>query len=183
MKGSGDFPILTAMIRKGLVLVAALTLSLPLFAQDNIGFLLGTAEYLDDGFSLDVGLDVQEIWYSKDLEAGTVLRFKLGQAEFDVDDDDSALPRGSHDLEYGLVLVEYRFHEIYGASTLFFGPGAYRQSTPAGDETNFGLSGGVAGDFPISRRLGFVLEAAYHWVNFEEEYDFMTVGAGMRFSF
>lgn len=184
MKGSRDLPILTAMIRKGLLLVVALCLSLPIFAQESsIGFLLGTADYLDDGFDLDVALDVQEIWYSKELEAGTVLRFKLGQADLDVEDDDRSLPRGEHEVEYGLLLVEYRFHEVYGSSTLFFGPGAYRQSTAAGDETSFGLSGGVAGDFPVTRRLGLVVEAAYHWVNFDEDYDFVTIGAGARFRF
>lgn len=172
------------MIRKGLLLVAALSLSFPLFAQDNsFGILLGTADYLDDGFNFEVGLDVKEIWYAKDLEPGTSLRLKLGQADLAVDDDGRALPRGDHEVEYGLALVEYRFDEIFGSTTLFFGPGAYKQTTNAGDDTNFGLSGGVAGDFPVTRRLGFIIEAAYHWVNFDQEYDFVTVGAGLRIAF
>lgn len=172
------------MIRNGLLLVVALSLSLPVFAQDGtVGLLIGTADYMDDGFSLDVALDVQEIWYSKQLESGTSLRFKLGQSDLEVEDEDRSLPRGAHELEYGLLLVDYRFDEIWGSSTLFFGPGAYRQSIDGDDQTSFGLSGGVAADFPVTRRLGFILEAAYHWVNFEEEYDFVTLGGGVRFSF
>lgn len=172
------------MIRKGLLLVVALSLSLPVFAQDgSVGLLIGMADYLEDGFDLDVGLDVQEIWYSKELEAGTSLRFKLGQADLDVEDENLSLPRGDHELEYGLLLVDYRFDEIWGSSTLFLGPGAYRQSINGADETNFGLSGGVTADFPVTRRLGLVLEGAYHWINFDDEYDFMTLGAGARFSF
>lgn len=184
MKGTGVFPILSGMIRNGLVLIVALILSLPLFAQDNsLGVLLGTAEYVDDGVSFDVGLDVMEIWYSRDIDIGTNLRFKLGQADLDVEDDDTALPRGEHEVEYGLVLVEYSFDEIYGSTALFFGPGAYRQSTDAGKDTNFGLSGGVSADFPVTRRIGFIAEAAYHWVNADEEYEFIAVGAGVRLSF
>lgn len=172
------------MIRKGLLLIATLSLSLPLLAQSSsLGVLLGTADYLEDGVSLDVSLDVQEIWYAKDLESGTALKFKLGKTELDVEDDDAVLPRGQHDVEYGLILVEYDFDEVFGSTGLFFGPGAYRQTTAEGDETNFGLSGGVTGDFPITRRLGLIVDAAYHWVNFEDDYDFMTLGAGFRFSF
>ncbi len=81
------------------------------------------------------------------------------------------------------MLAEYRFDEIFGSTTLFFGPGAYRQDSADGSETDFGLSGGVSGDFPLTRRLGFVVEGAYHWVNFDDEYEFVTVGAGLRLSF
>ncbi|MBW3672251.1 MAG: hypothetical protein KY432_11345, partial [Acidobacteria bacterium] len=117
-------PILTAMIRKGMLLVIALSLSLPVFSQDgSVGLLVGMSDYLEDGFNLDVGLDVQEIWYSKEFESGTSLRFKLGQADLEVEDEDLSLPLGDHELEYGLLLVDYRFDEIWGSSTLFFGPG------------------------------------------------------------
>lgn len=172
------------MIRKGLILLICLASTAPLFAQNNtVGVLFGTSEFLEGSISLDFGLDVREIWYAKDLEAGTVLRLKLGQSDFEVEEEDSALPPGNYEVEYGLALIEYRFHEVYGSTSLFLGPGAYRTTTATGDVTDFGLSAGVAGDFPLSRRVGFVLEGAYHWVNFDEEYDFLTIGAGLRFSF
>ena len=36
-------------------------------------------------------------------------------------------------------------------------------------ETNYGLSAGVNGDFPITRRVGFIAEATYHWVKMEAQ--------------
>ena len=172
------------MIRHGLTLALFLVLAAPALAQDNtVGLLIGTSEFLEDSISFDLGADVQEFWYSRDLEAGTVLRLKLGQADFEVEEDDSELLAGDYEVEYALALIEYRFHEVYGSTSLFFGPGVYRQQGVDQEESNFGLSAGVSGDFPVTRRLGLVLEGAYHWVNFENEYEFLTIGGGVRVSF
>ncbi|MDX1582301.1 MAG: hypothetical protein R3338_01750 [Thermoanaerobaculia bacterium] len=172
------------MKRIGMILVIMLFAAIPASAQENtVGLTLGAAEFLEDSLSIDFSSDVQEIWYSRELEAGTVFRLKLGQADFEVEEEDSDLPPGDYEVEYAAALIEYRFHEIYGSTTIYLGPGAYRQNVGAGDETNFGLNAGVTADFPMTRQIGVILEAGYHWVNFDEEYQFVTIGGGFRFSF
>lgn len=172
------------MMRNGMIVVIALALALPVLAQDDtIGVLVGSSEFLEGGLSFDLGADVQEFWYSRELDLGTVIRLKLGQADFEVEEEDSELPPGKYGVEYALALVEYRFDEVFGSTTIFLGPGAYRQDVGENEETNFGLSAGVTADFPVTRRFGLLLEGAYHWVNFDEKYEFLTLGGGFRFNF
>ena len=81
-------------------------------------------------------------------------------------------------------VIEYEFDEPFGSSGLFAGLGYYRQAAPGEESrTNWGVTAGVNADFPITRRYGVLLEAAYHWTREEFEPRFMTVGAGFRVSF
>ena len=45
------------------------------------------------------------------------------------------------------------------------------------------MTAGVNSDFPISRRYGVLLEAAYHWTHAEFQPRYLTLGAGLRVSF
>jgi hypothetical protein len=149
------------------------------FAQSSsFGFLLGGSETLEDGLDLNLGNSVREVFFSTDLELGTAFRIKAGQT--DADDVDR-----SGKIEYIQALIDYRFHEIFGSTSLFLGPALYRH-TPTGeldDETEYGLSGGVNGEFPFTRRIAFLAELSYHWVNFEEPYRFLTATGGVKLSF
>lgn len=82
------------------------------------------------------------------------------------------------------AVVEYEFDEPFGSSGLFAGLGYYRQAAE-GEESrgNWGVTAGVNADFPITRRYGVLLEAAYHWTREEFDPRFMTLGAGLRISF
>ena len=50
-------------------------------------------------------------------------------------------------------------------------------------ETNYGFLGGINGDFPITRRTGFIAELTYHWINYDYKVRYLTLGGGLRFSF
>ena len=49
-------------------------------------------------------------------------------------------------IEYLDALVEYRFDEVFGSTSIFAGPGYYRQKFGSFGETDFGLSAGVSGN-------------------------------------
>jgi hypothetical protein len=175
------------MNRLLLITASTLLLTFPVLAQTNssVGVLIGTAELLDGGIDPDFNLNVREVWYAKDLDFGTSFKIKVGKVDFDGEDFfDGVDPVADVDIEYALGLVEDRFNEIWGSTSLFAGPGAYRRTGGGGArESDFGFSLGVAGHFPMTRRLGAVVEAAYHWINFDDSVDFLTLGAGVRFAF
>jgi hypothetical protein len=80
-------------------------------------------------------------------------------------------------------IVDYRFSEPFGSTGLFAGAGLYRQKGGGRNETNYGLSAGVNGDFPLSRRYGIIVEGTYHWTNFDARSRYITATAGLRISF
>jgi hypothetical protein len=135
---------------------------------------------------------VKEIYYSVAIEPDT--RFKIKVGEIDTPISFETRPAGAtanvrHNYAEGTIqhadaIVDYRFTEPYGSTGLFAGVGLYRQ-THAGeaDESGYGFSGGVNGDFPITRRIGFVAEATYHRVFFDFKTAIVTVSGGLRFSF
>jgi hypothetical protein len=135
---------------------------------------------------------VKEIYYSVNMEPDTRFKIKLG--EIDTPISFEARPAGStdsvrHNYAEGTIqhvdgIIDYRFTEPYGSTGLFAGVGLYRQ-THSGetDESGYGFSGGVNGDFPISRTVGFVAEATYHRVFFNFKTAVITVTGGLRFSF
>lgn len=144
----------------------------------SAGFSVGGAESLEDGLDLNLGNFVREIYFGTDLEMGTTFRIKAGQAEFDEE------PRAGK-IEYVQALVDYEFHEVFGSTTLSFGPAFYRHRPggEAGDESEFGLSGGVSGEFPFTRTLAFTAELTYHWINFDDPYRFLTATGGLKVNF
>ena len=90
---------------------------------------------------------------------------------------------GGH-VQYIDGIGEYRFSEPFGSTGLFLGVGMYRQSHPSeNSETNYGFVGGVNGDFPITRRLGVIVEAAYHQTPFHFTGRYMTLAGGLRFRY
>jgi len=135
---------------------------------------------------------VKEIYYSVAIEPDT--RFKLKVGEVDTPISFEARPAGATEsvrhnyaegtIQHAEAIIDYRFTEPYGSTGLFAGVGLYRQ-THAGeaDESGYGFSGGVNGDFPITRRVGFVAEATYHRVFFDFKTAIITVTGGLRFSF
>lgn len=135
---------------------------------------------------------VKEIYYSVALEPDTRLKIKVGEIETPVSFEN--LPAGATDvvrhnyakgtIQHADAIIDYRFSEPYGSTGLFAGVGLYRQAhSGETDESGYGFSGGVNGDFPISRHVGFVAEATYHRVFFDYKTAILTVSGGLRFSF
>lgn len=178
ISGSHSYAIVTNMMRPlaFLCVFALMSTSTALAQSASFGFMLGGAESLEDGLDLNLGNSVREVFFSTDLELGVLFRIKAGQA-------DSEDRTGK--IEYIQALIDYRFHEVFGSTSLFVGPGLYRHKPAGGleDESEYGLSGGINGEFPFTRRVAFLAELSYHWVNFEDPYRFLTATGGIKLSF
>ena len=173
-------------MKRLLFLPLLVLLAVPAFGQGSaIGFQLGVSQVADNGIEFDFDDQVKEVFFSTDLEPGSAFKIKAGRVETTrLVDDEGTLFEEEGDLDYIDALIEYRFYEVYGSTSLFAGPGAYRQRFETGeDETDFGFSVGVAGLFPVTRRLGVVAELAYHWVNFEDSRELLTATGGVRIGF
>ena len=195
--------IVPAMKKTAFVLGFLLLTAVPSFAQyQQFGVLLGGSKRLYSSGDQDRNSDlpgdsfkfsnsVKEAWYGVSLEPGTMFKIKLGEIEAPVGAvaDTSAgviTPASPVKGKYQHVdgIIDYSFSEPYGHTGLFAGVGLYRASAPGQQsDTDYGFSGGVNGDFPITRRVGFIAEATYHWVNFSYRPRFITLTGGLRISF
>jgi hypothetical protein len=184
----------------------------PAFAQTSeFGILIGGSKRLishsDQAAGIGVsdkfkfGNSVREIYYAVQLDPGTNFKIKAGQIEGPVafqylnGNTKARTDIAKGKLEHVDGIIDYRFSEAFGSTGLFGGVGLYRQRGSITDqavpvdqrgsteETNYGFQGGVNGDFPLSRRVGFVAEAAYHWINFHYKTRYITLSGGFRFTF
>ena len=141
---------------------------------------------------------VKEVYYAVETEPQAWFKIKVGEIDGSTSFQlPQLVPVASGNLEHvrhnydtgGKVqyidgIGEYRFSEPFGSTGLFAGVGMYRQSHPSeSSETTYGFVGGVNGDFPLTRRLGFIVEAAYHQVPFHYTGRHMTLGGGLRFRY
>lgn len=204
--------IVPRMIRTTFAVAFALLVSAPAFAQTSeFGVLIGGSKRLISHSDQAAGLgisdkfkfnnSVREIYYAVVIDPGTRFKIKAGQITAPVAFQLTG-PNGNirSDVAKGKVehidgLIDYRFSESFGTTGLFAGIGLYRQSGTVSDvtvpvdqrghqeETNYGFSGGVNGDFPLNRRSGIVVEATYHAINYHYRPRFITLTGGLRFTF
>lgn len=177
----------------------ALTLAgaLPAAAQSTeFGVLLGgssrasvkgtktAGDGVDEGFSFSN--NSVDIYYSRQLEPDTNFKIKAGRIQGAVafpDDASGGRLDVDGELQHIDGLIEYRFSEIFGSTGLFAGVGLYRAQGGNRSETDYGFSGGVNADFPLSRNYGVIVEGTYHVTNLEYRPRYVTVSGGLRFSF
>jgi hypothetical protein len=202
LKAHNPLRIVPAMKKTAFFLGFLLLTAAPSFAQyQQFGVQVGGSKRLfsdkdredqpnlpNDNFKLSNS--VKEVWYGVDLEPGTMFKIKVGEIDgpMGVVQDTRinpvvTSPRDGK-LQHVDGIINYRFSEAFGSTGLFAGVGFYR-STASGQpsDTNYGFSGGVNADFPITRRFGFIGEATYHWVNYSYRARFVTVTGGLRLSF
>jgi hypothetical protein len=186
---------------KRLPLLAALVLcGLPLFAQSSeFGFTVGGgkrfvesappaegSELLDEGFSLSN--NSFELFWGYPTEEDVFLKFKVGRIETPVafaleEGEETVRLDAEGEVQHASVVVEYRFSEPFGSTSLFGGLGLYRQTAPNVDAAhNFGFQAGLNADFPMTRRYGLMLESTYHWTRGDFRARYLTLGAGLRIS-
>lgn len=185
------------MKRPFLVAVLFTLLALPSFAQTSeFGVLFGGSKRMNDaGAQGQPGINdfkfsnsVKEMYYATELEPGTLFRIKVGTVDLPLVYANAATP-GTPTIVKGKMdhidaLVDYRFSEPFGSTGLFAGVGMYRQTAPGQQsDTNAGVSGGINGEFPLSRRYSIITEATYHWVHTTNRQRFMTLTGGLRISF
>lgn len=143
---------------------------------------------VDGGFSLENSS--VEIYYGVEIEPGSMFKLKAGRMEApvsfqeDVNGELTQVVYNDGTVENVSGVIEYRFSEAFGSTSLFGGVGLYRHSADgASSSTNYGFSGGVNADFPLSSRFGVKIEGTYHWVSHEYRPRYLTLGAGLRVSF
>jgi hypothetical protein len=183
--------LIVRRMKRMLLLVAFTSLAAaPLVAQNTsaFGVVLGGAQRLQGGVDFKFSNSVKEAFYETSLEPDTMLRIKIGEIEAPVTlrDDSAAIPTdisGRGKIDHADFLVDYRFSEVFGSTGLFAGPGLYRQRLNGQEESNYGLSAGVNGAFPMNRRYALVLEATYHWINFHDRARYLTATGGVKISF
>ena len=195
--------IFAPMKKAAFLLLLLAVPALPSFAQttfSEFGITLGgtrrtgSNDNLPAGTSVDGGFSFEnssvEIYYGVELEPGSMFKLKAGRMEtpvtFEEDVNGVEVQQVYDDgrVEHVSGVVEYRFSEAFGSTSLFGGVGMYRHSADgAGSSTDYGFSGGINADFPLSRRYGIKVEGTYHWVNSDYRPRYLTVGAGLRVSF
>jgi hypothetical protein len=200
-------------MRKIALPLAFLLLSaMPAMAQTSeFGLLIGGSKRLISHSDQAKGIGIsdnfrfsnsdREVYYGVQLDPGTFFKIKAAQIEAPVAFQYIAangkartdVPKGK--VEHINAVVDYRFSEAFGSTGIFAGVGLYRQRASITDaavppeqrgnqtETNYGFLGGVNGDFPITRRTGFIVEATYHWINYNYKVRYVTLGGGLRFTF
>jgi hypothetical protein len=181
LKGSKPTRIVTRMKRGLLLAVLLLVPALGLAQPFQFGVLAGTGRSMEEGFEFSFDQGVREVFFGARIDVDTMFNVKLGQTDTETGPLGESVNDGT--IDYVLGQVEYGFDEVWGRSAVFAGPGAYRVRAGDLEDTNLGLAGGVNTTFPINRHFGLMLELAYHWVNFEEQYSFLTAAAGVRFAF
>jgi hypothetical protein len=186
--------------------------AMPAFAQTSeFGLLIGGSKRLISGSDQARGIGIsdnfrfsnsdREVYYGVQLDPGTFFKIKAGQIEGPVAFQyTTATGTARTDVKKGKVehvdaVIDYRFSEPFGSTGLFAGLGLYRQQASLTDtvvpveqrgnqtETNYGFVGGINSDFPITRRTGFILEATYHWINYDFKVRYVTLAGGLRFTF
>lgn len=201
--------IVRTMKKPMILLVLLVFMALPALAQTDreFGLVLGAAkrgleasakemtpgDFLDDQFKLSNSS--VELYYGMKLDDATVLKFKVGRLETPVRQttgettlaDGKVVPTAidiEGEVQHIDAVIEYRFSEAFGSTSLFGGVGLYRQSAEGvKSEADYGFMAGVNADFPMTRRYGLLLEATYHWTQAEYRPKYVTVGGGVRFSF
>lgn len=182
LKGSRSTRIVTRM-KRGLLLASLLLFpSLALAQPFQFGVLAGGGRSMEEGFDFEFDEGVREVFFGARIDVDTMFNVKLGQTDTAL--GPNAEPVADGRIDYVVGQVEYQFDEVWGSSAVFGGPGAYRLRAEGGvEDTNIGLVGGINTTFPITRQFGLMLELAYHWVNFEEQYSFLTATGGVRIAF
>ena len=132
---------------------------------------------------------VKEVYYALEVEPQAWFKVKGGEIDgstsFQINQPGGVQIRHNYNtggkVQYVEGIGEYRFSEPFGSTGLFLGAGLFRQQHPSeSSESNYGFVAGVNGDFPITRRIGFVAEAAYHQIPFHYTGRYLSLAGGLR---
>ena len=120
-------------------------------------------------------------------ESGTLIGARVGRV--DLSDEERFGPLREAFLDYALLGGEYLFNESYYVSGVFLGVGGYRLSGDpvsggeSEEETAFGGSLGLSGEFGLTRSLAIRVELAGHYADLETTQVFGTAHVGLTLHF
>lgn len=181
------------MTRKPLLALCLLTLAVVLIpagaaAQEDqpleASLLFGVGGSFDQDQS-GLGNSGYQLGLSLGVAERTKVGVRFGEIGYSKGDLISTLSNPT--FSYVTVGGEYTFSERYYESGIYLGLGAYRLEGILGgqsfSDTTVGAVLGVTGEFEITRRLGFVAEAAGHLADFGVARYFITFHGGLAYHF
>lgn len=177
----------------GFLVAMALWAGAPARAIDanlfTIGLLGGAGGPLDaDDPDPGYGQQTMELQLSLVTEPRTLLVLRLGRVDFDSGDQlgDVFAPQ----LDYVTIAGEYRFFQDFYDSGVFFGLGGYRLTGEGGfrggvstEHTVVGLTGGVTGEFSLSKHFALMGQLSGHYVDLDEAQLFAQAMGGVAVKF
>ena len=156
--------------------------------------------FLDNEFSLSNS--AVDLYWAMELEEATRLKFKVGRIEgpvafrianpdFNPDSPVEGVPEFFRrdvegEVQHASAVIEYRFDEPYGSTSIFGGLGFYRHSADddaVDSDSDYGFQFGLNADFPISRKYGAIVEATYHMSRGPFSPRYLTLTGGLRIAF
>ncbi len=180
--------------------VCGLALAASARSQDwGVGAAYGSVNNIENTFALD-GFKPSEytIWVDYTIEKGTLLRLQYGSMwtpqpyagqTVETPTGSTTVPGTKERINYFSVDVAYNFWQDFFTSGIFMGLGGYGfnpQPMPPGyaayqdrNQTVFGFSAGVEGDFRVTKMFGIALRLTYHDVFANPHRQFLNADAGI----
>lgn len=175
----------------GLAAAAAMAFASPAAAQQLYTFTVGAFGGIGGSFDAEPGDDLDNTGFQ--LGASMITephtRIALRAGRLGLADGEQFGSFTEADLEYLTVAGEYRFSGSYYSPWAYVGLGGYRVQGDDlfgggdADDTAAGLAVGLLGEFTVTRRLDFVVEASGHYVDFDHANIFVLGHAGLAFHF
>lgn len=168
---------------------AALLLPAVVHAQEftwTVSALGGLGASVDNSGSAGFGL---QLGGALVVDRQTNIWLRVGSLGFDTGDEQGSLRNA--DLTYLDIGGEYQFFEGYYESGVFIGLGAYNlNATRVGavgsqsvDDTVLGLVIGVSGEFKVTPKFAFLVEADGHIIDNDDAQVIGTLHAGVAWHF
>lgn len=159
-----------------------------------------TRAFLENEFSLSNS--AVDLYWAMEIEEATRLKFKVGRMQtpvafqiknpaFNPESPQQGVPRFFRrdvdgEVQHASAVIEYRFDEPYGRTSIFGGLGFYRHSADDDEidsDSDYGFQFGINADFPISRKYGAIVEATYHMSRGPFSPRYLTLTGGLRLAF
>lgn len=160
-------------------------------AQDSYTFTVGALAGVGGSVDADPGDDLSnpafQLLAALLTDTKTHLVVRAGHQDLGGDDLFGSLTDAG--MDFLTIAGEYRYDHHFYESGIYLGLGGYRLagdhffSGEATTETSFGVVLGLTGEFELTRRLGFAIDLAGHWANFDDAQIFVMGQAGIVIHF
>jgi len=192
-------------MKKFAFLLVVSVMAVPAFGQSTeFGVLFGGSKRIDKNDTAAVGTEAinksfsfsnstVDLYYALRIDQATMFKINIGRINTPVGFLESETRNGQiikvrrdaeGEVQHASGLIEYRFSEPFGSTGMFLGVGVYRHAaTGFSSTTDYGFSGGITGDFPLSRQYAFIASATYHQTYHDFRPRYLVVSGGLRLAF
>lgn len=149
-------------------------------AQERYSYTVTLGPVMGGSISEGTGSSGLQAAFSWRTQPRTAVAIRFGSIDLGADQVGSLT---SPTFRYATIAGEYSFQELYYESGVFFGLGLYELGNSVESEEGPGLTLGVSGDFPISKRLSVVIELSGHYADIDAASTYATAHAGLAYQF